>query len=55
MALLDNKLWDTLGNGELPVIKVEIEKSSIINIALAAVIVITITILVSFFFKKTTS
>jgi hypothetical protein len=55
MALFDNALWDTIGKtGELPPVRVGVDKLTIVNISLAVVIVTLIIVLVIFLIKKKT-
>ena len=53
MALFDNALWDTIGStGELPPVKVGVDKSTIVNISIAVVIVTMIIVLVIYLIKR---
>jgi hypothetical protein len=53
MALFDNALWDTIGKtGELPPVRVGVDKGTIVNIAVAVVIVTMLIILVIYLIKK---
>lgn len=53
MALLDSPILDMLNQGELPVIKVEIQKNSIISFGVALIIVIIIAMLMYALFIRT--
>jgi hypothetical protein len=53
MALIDSPLLDMLNQGELPVIKVEIQKNSIVGFAIALIIVIMIAMLMYALFIRT--
>jgi hypothetical protein len=52
---LDSPLLDMLNQGELPVIKVEIQKTSIISFGIALVIAVTVAMLVYAIFIRTKS